>query len=142
MGERAVFISRQKFDLEVDKLLLCRVGLGPEIREQVGDAGCGVGKDGKVADHEEEEEEEEEEWKDDEGEETDGSQAIYRKHEWKVVAVWTHMGKEEAYRRAAEIITTDFNIAGGPMHSWGEPSIKKIGPCSARNVSVYFFCLI
>ena len=110
-----------------------------KMREQAGDS---VGKDGNVTDVEEEEEEEEEEWKEDGGEETDGSQAIYRKHEWKVVAVWTHMGKEEAYRRTAEIITNDFNIAGGPAHSWWEPSIKKIGPCSARNVSVYFFRLI
>ena len=104
----------------------------------MGDAGCSVGKDGNASDVEEEEEEEEE-WREDESEDTDGSWATYRKHEWKVVAVWTHMGKEEAYMRAAEIITNDFNIAGGPVHSWGEPSIKKIGPCSARNVSVYIF---
>ena len=55
-----------------------------------------------------------------------------------MVAVWTDIDKEEAYRRAAEIMTADFNVAGGPLHTWGQPSVKKIGPFSARNVSVYF----
>ena len=54
----------------------------------MGDAGCSVGKDGKVTDDDDDDEEEEEEWKEDEGEETDGSRAIHRKHEWKLVAVW------------------------------------------------------
>ena len=50
--------------------------------------------------------------------------------------VWTNTTKKEAYRAVAEIITADFNIAGGPTHPWGEPTDKKIGPCSSRSVSV------
>ena len=50
--------------------------------------------------------------------------------------VWTNTTKKEAYRAAAEIITADFNIAGGPTHSRGEPTDRKIGPCSSRGVSV------
>ena len=49
---------------------------------------------------------------------------------------WTNTTKKEAYRQAAEIITADFNFAGGPTHSWGESTDRKIGPCSSRSVSV------
>ena len=71
-------------------------------------------------------EEDEEEFSD---EETDGSRTAYKKNRW---------------RAAAEIITADFNIAGGPTHSWGEPTDKKIGPCSSRSVSensLIYVCL-
>ena len=37
----------------------------------------------------------------------------------------------EAYRQAAEIMTADVDVAGGPTHTRGEPSLKKIGPFSA-----------
>ena len=74
-------------------------------------------------------------------EETDGSRAAYKKNRWRVVAVWTNTTKKEAYRQAAEIITADFNIAGGPTHSWGEPTDKKIGSCRYRIVSVNYFIL-
>ena len=70
---------------------------------------------------------------------------MYKKNRWRVVAVWTHITKMEAYKAAAEIMTADFNIAGGPTHSWGEPTDKKIGPCSSRSVSVNNFiyvCLV
>ena len=50
--------------------------------------------------------------------------------------------KKEAYRQAAEIITEDFNIAGGPTHPWGEPTDRKIGPCSSRSVSVNNFIYV
>ena len=49
-----------------------------------------------------------------------------------------NIDKDEAYRRAAEIMTEDFDVAGGPpMHKWGEPSEKKIGPFGQRSVSIY-----
>ena len=68
----------------------------------------------------------EDEWTDDDDKETDGSRSTYKKNIWKVVAVWTNIENVEAYRRAAEIMTADFDVAGGPTHSWGEPSFKKI----------------
>ena len=92
-----------------------------------GDGGCG-GKDGNVETEEDEEdldEEDEEEFSEDD--ETDGSRTAYKKNRWRIVIVWTNTTKKEAYRAAAEIITADFNIAGGPTHSWGEPTDKKIG---------------
>ena len=55
-----------------------------------------------------------------------------------LVAVWTNIDKEEAYRCAAEILTEDFEVAGGPAHKWGEPSERKIGPFDQRNVSTIF----
>ena len=85
-------------------------------------------------------EEDEEEFS--EEEETDGSRASYKKNRWRVVAVWTNVTKKEAYLQAAEIITADFNIAGGPTHPWREATDKKIGPCSSRSVSVYFYLLL
>ena len=59
-------------------------------------------------------------------EETDGgSRQSYKKNEWKFVAVWTNIDKKEAYRRAAEIMTEDFEVAAGRApHKWGEPSEK------------------
>ena len=92
--------------------------------------GCSVAKAAKAGKVDEEDE--------DDDDETDGSRSTYKKNIWKVVAVWTNIDKEEAYRRAAEIMTADFEVAGGPMHSWGEPSEKKIGPFGSRNVSAYF----
>ena len=53
------------------------------------------------------------------------------------VAIWPNIDKEEAYKRSAEIMTADFDVAGGPMHTWGTPCFKKLGPFSYRNVSVY-----
>ena len=122
-------ISREKLDSEVRGLdiMSCR-----KQREQMdGEGGCG-GKDGRTETEEEEEdiaEEDEEECSD---EETDGSRTAYKKNRWRVVAVWTNTTKKEAYRQATETITADFNIAGGPTHSWGEPTDKKIGPCSSK----------
>ena len=116
-------ISREKLDSEVGDLdiMSCR-----KQREQMdGGGGCG-GKDGNVETEEDEEdlaEEDEEEFSDEE--ETDGSRTAYKKNRvW--VAVWTNTTKKEAYRQAAEIITADFNIAGGPTYTWGEPTDRKI----------------
>ena len=58
------------------------------------------------------------------------------------MAVWTNIDKQEAYRRAAEIMIDDFLIAGGPVYPWGEPTEKKIGPYGYRNVSISLVCLI
>ena len=91
-------------------------------------------------DEEDDAEEDEEEFSDEE--ETDGSRTAYKKNRWRVVVVWTHITKQEAYKVAAQIITADFNIAGGPTHSWGEPTDKKIGPCSSRSVSVNNFIYV
>ena len=77
-----------------------------------------------------------------EEEETDESRPTYKKNRWRVVAVWTNTTKKGAYRQAAEIITDDFNVVGGPPHTWGEPTDNKIGPCSSRSVSVYFYLFI
>ena len=136
-------ISREKLDSEVGDLdiMSCR----KQREQRDGDGGCG-GKDGNVETEEDEEDldaEDEEEFSDEE--ETDGSRTAYKKNRWRVVAVWTHITKMEAYKAAAEIMTADFNIAGGPTHSWGEPTDKKIGPCSSRSVSVNNFiyvCLV
>ena len=118
-------ILRKKLDSEVRDLAImsCR-----KQREQMdGEGGCG-GKDGNAETEEDEEdldEEDEEEFSDEE--ETDGSRTAYKKNRW---------------RAAAEIITADFNIAGGPTHSWGEPTDKKIEPCSSRSVSVNYFIYV
>ena len=120
-------ISREKLDSEVRGLdiMSCR-----KQREQMdGEGGCG-GKDGRTETEEEEEdiaEEDEEECSDEE--ETDGSRTTYKKNRWRVVAVWTNITTQEVYKAAAQIITADFNIAGGPTHSRGESTDKKIGPC-------------
>ena len=90
-------------------------------------------------DEEDDAEEDEEEFSD---EETDESRTAYKKNRWRIVVVWTNTTKKEAYRAAAEIITADFNIGGGPTHSWGEPTDKKIGPCSSRSVSVNNFIYV
>ena len=105
-----------------------------------GEGGCG----GKVEYAETEEDEEDDAEEDEENfrEETDGSRTAYKKNRWRVVAVWTNTTKKEAYRQAAEIMTADFNIAGGPTLSWGEPTDRKIGPCSSRSVSVNNFVYI
>ena len=93
-----------------------------------------VGNAAKV----DEDDDEEVEWTEDDDEETDESRSTYKKYIWKVVGIWTHIDKEEAYRRAAEIMTADFDVAAGPTNSWGESTLKKIGPFSYRSVSVYF----
>ena len=49
----------------------------------------------------------EDKWTEDDDEETDGSRSTYRKNVWKVVVIWTNIDKEEAYKRAAEIMTAD-----------------------------------
>ena len=60
-------------------------------------------------------------WTEDDDEETDaGSWLSNKKIKWTLVAVWTNIDKKEAYRRAAEIMTEDFEIAAGPaLHKWG-----------------------
>ena len=67
-------------------------------------------------------------------EETDaGSWPPYRKHKWTLVAAWTNIDMEDAYRRVAEIMTKDFNVAGGLRpNKWGESSEMKIGPFCHR----------
>ena len=89
-----------------------------------GEGGCGRKVECVETEDDEEDhaEEDEEECLD---EETDGSRTAYKKNRWRVVAVWTNTTKKEAYRQAAEIITADFNIAGGPTHSWGNQRIRR-----------------
>ena len=133
-------ISREKLDSEVAYLVVMSCC---KQREQMD----GVGGSGAKAEHAETEEDEDDDVEEDEEEsseeeEPDGSRASYKKNRWRVVAVWTNVTKQEAYRQAAEIITADFNIAGGPTHPWGGPTDKKIGPCSSRSVSVYFHLFI
>ena len=126
------FARKDRFGTVYVVIMSCR-----KKREQAGGVGCSgvkVGNAGKV----DEEDDEEDEWTEDEDEETDESRSTYKKNIWKVVAVWTDIDKEEAYRRATEIMVADFNVAGGPSHTWGQPSLKKIGPFSYRSVSVYF----
>ena len=132
-------ISRKKLDSEVADLAVmsCR-----KHRQQMdGEGGSSVKAEYGATEEDEEDyvEEDEEECSD---EETDGSRTAYKKNRWRVVAVWTNTTKKEAYRAAAEIITADFNIAGGPTHSWGEPTDRKIGPCSSRSVSVNNFIYV
>ena len=102
---------------------------------------CSGAKVDQVATEEDEDDgvDEDEEWS--EEEETDGSRASYNKNNWRVVAVWTNFTKKEAYRQASEIMTDDFNVAGGPTHTWGEATDKKIGPFSSRSVSVCFLII-
>ena len=121
-----VFLSsREKLDSEVANLVVfsCR-----KQRQQMDGEGGSGGKVEYVEIEEDEDydvEEYEEELSDEE--ETDGSRTAYKKNRW---------------RAAAEIITAEFNIAGGPTHSWGEPTDKKIGPCSSRSVSVNNFIYV
>ena len=108
-------------------------------REEAGGVGCSGAKIGKVAKVDEgDDDNEEDEWTNDDDEETDAGRSTYKKNIWNIVAVWSNIEKEEAYRRAAEIMTTDFDVAGGPTHPWGNPSVKKIGPFSSRSVSVCY----
>ena len=88
-------------------------------REQAGGVGCSGAKVGNAAKVDDDDDDEEDESTEDDDEETDGSRSTYKKNIWNVVAVWTHIEKEQAYRRAAEIMTADFDVAGGPTHSWG-----------------------
>ena len=112
---REVVISREELDSEVYILLLpersCR-----KQREQMGGVGCSDAKVDQAATEEDDDDDvdEDEEWS--EKEETDGSRATYKKNKWRIVAVWTNVTKKEEYRQAADIMTADFNIAGGPTH--------------------------
>ena len=108
--------------------------------EGVGGSGAKVEQAATEEDEDDDVDEEEEEWS--EEAETDGSRATYNKNKWRVVAVWTNVTKKEAYRQAAEIMTDDFNVAGGPTHTWGEATDKKIGTFSSRSVSVCRYLLI
>ena len=118
-----VCISREKLDSEVADLdvMSCR-----KQRQQIDGEG-GTGGKVEYADNEEDEDDDfEEDEEESSGEdETDGSRAAYKKNRWSVVAVWTNTTKKEAYRQAAAIVTEDFNIAGGPTHSWGNQWIKR-----------------
>ena len=51
---------------------------------------------------------------------------VYKKNEWMLVAVWTNIDKKEAYRRVAVIMTADFEVAGGPSHTWGGTKRKEV----------------
>ena len=126
------FVRKDRFGTVYVVIMSCR-----KKSEQAGGVGCSGAKVGNAA-KVDEDDDEEDEWTEDDDEETDGSRSTYKKYIWKVVAIWTHIDKEEAYRREAEIMTADFSVVGGPTHSWGQPSLKKIGPFSYRRVSVYF----
>ena len=56
------------------------------------------------------------------------------------MAVWTNIDKQEAFRRAADIMIEDIQVAGGPVHPWGEVTEKKFGPYGHRNVSISLVC--
>ena len=97
----------------------------------------GIG--GSVAKAVEEDDDDEDRWTEDDDEETDAeSQQSFKKNKWTLVAVWTNIDKKEAYRRVAEIMKEDFEIAAGRApHKWGEPSERKIGPFGQRSVSIF-----
>ena len=139
-----VFLSsREKLDSEVAYLVVMSCRKQRQQMDREGGSGGKVGYAEFEEDEDDDVEEDEEELSDEE--ETDGSRAAYKKNRWRVVAVWTNTTKKEAFRQAAAIITEDFNIAGGPTHSWGEPTDKKIGPCSSRSVSennLIYVCLV
>ena len=81
--------------------------------------GCSAAKAVKADKVEDEDDDDEDEWKEDKEEETDGgSLSAYRKNKWKLVAVWTNIDKQEALRRAAEIMTDDFQVAGKTPFLW------------------------
>ena len=52
------------------------------------------------------------------------------------MAVWTNIDKQEALRRAAEIMIDDFEVAGGPVHASVAPTENKIEPFGYRNASL------
>ena len=94
------------------------------------------GKEGSAA-KEEDDDDDRSSLGDDEETET-GSLQPYRKNKWVLIASWSNIDKEEAYRQAAVIMTEDFDIAGGlAPNMWGEPSEKKIGPFGHRSVSFF-----
>ena len=91
--------------------------------EEVRGVGCSAAKAVSAAKVVDEDDEDEDKWTEDDDEGTDaGSRSSFMKKKWKLVVVWTNIDKEEAYRRAAVIMTDDFEVAGGPAHTWGEPS--------------------
>ena len=93
-----------------------------------------------VADEVQEEEEEEEEGEEEESEIEDGGiRPPYNRHKWKLVASWSKIDLQEAYRRAEKIMIDDFNIGGGiPWIERPEPGEKKIGPFSFKSVSIVY----
>ena len=109
------FARKDRFGTVYVVIMSCR-----KKSKQAGGAGCSGAKVGNAA-KVDDDDDEEDEWTEDDDEETDGSRSTYKKNIWKVVVVCTHIEKEEAYRREAEIMTADFNVAGGPTHShsWG-----------------------
>ena len=68
----------------------------------------------------------------------------YNKHKWKLFSSWTGIGKKQAHRLAAKVMTYDFNIAGGPaFKQWPGPTDKKIGPFVRKLVRIgVFFCIL
>ena len=103
--------------------------------------GCSAAKADKADKVEDEDDEDEDEWKEDDDEGTDGgSRSAYKKNKWKLVSVWTNIDKQEAFRRAAEIMIEDFQVVDGPVHPWGKVTEKKIGPYGYRNVNISLVC--
>ena len=83
-------------------------------REEASGDGCSAAKAVSAAKVVDLDDDDEDRWTEDDDEQTDaGSRSSYRKNKWKLVAVWTNIDKEEAYRHAAEIMTEDFEVAGG-----------------------------
>ena len=118
--------------------MLCR-----KQRLEAEGVGCSAAKAVKAVKVEDKDDDDEDEWKEDDDEDTDGgSRLAYRKNKWKLVAVWTNIDKQEAFRRAAEIMIDDFQVAGGPVHAYADPTERKIGPYGHRNLSISLVCLI
>ena len=62
----------------------------------------------------------------DDDEETDEwSRQSYIKNEWKLIAVWTNIDKQEAFRRVAEIMIEDFSGCGWISASVGGSNRKE-----------------
>ena len=62
----------------------------------------------------------------------------YNKIIWNKVSSWSDIDKKEGYRLAENVMTRDFNIAGGlAFTNWPEPHEKKIGPFVRRLVNVW-----
>ena len=97
-------------------------------------ANASKGGEGTGKEEKEEEEQEDKDWKSMD----DGRPAAYNKNKWFLVAEWHDVDMNEALRRAAEIMTEDFNNAGGPLLEYGAPTEKKIEPYGAKNASEGF----
>ena len=64
----------------------------------------------------------------------------YNKIIWNKVSSWLDIDKKEGYRLAGDVMTRDFNIAGGLLFTkWPEPHEKKNGPFVRRSVNICSF---